>query len=69
MCLCPAVPLTTVHCALAACKLKHTHTGWQSWQWDSLAKMMHVVPHVGDPGSDASRVLVRVGHGDPAGGH
>jgi hypothetical protein len=35
------------------------HTGWQSWQWDSLAKMMHVVPHVGDPGSDASRVLVR----------
>lgn len=31
---------------------------WQAWQWYSLAKMVHVVSHVGDPGSDASRVLV-----------
>lgn len=34
--------------------------GWQSWLWYSLAKVVHVIPHVGDPLSDASRVLVSV---------
>lgn len=33
-------------------------TAWHSWEWYGLAKMVHVVPHVGDPASDASRVLV-----------
>ncbi|KAF8061162.1 eif3g-a [Scenedesmus sp. PABB004] len=32
--------------------------GWQSWLWYSLGKLVHVLTHVGDPGSDASRVVV-----------
>ncbi len=32
--------------------------GWQGWLWYSLAKMMHVINHVGDPASDASRILI-----------
>lgn len=34
------------------------HAGWQSWLWYILAKLFHVTPHVGDPASDATRVLV-----------
>eukprot|EP00879_Flechtneria_rotunda_P013528 GHRR01014126.1.p1 GENE.GHRR01014126.1~~GHRR01014126.1.p1 ORF type:complete len:354 (+),score=77.98 GHRR01014126.1:511-1572(+) len=36
--------------------------GWQAWTWYSLAKLMHVVSHVGDPATDASRILV-LGYG------
>ncbi len=34
------------------------HTDWHSWEWYGLCKVAHVTPHVGDPGADASRVLV-----------
>jgi hypothetical protein len=33
---------------------------WQSWEWYSLCKIAYVTPHVGDPGADASRVVVSV---------
>eukprot|EP00879_Flechtneria_rotunda_P019430 GHRR01020408.1.p1 GENE.GHRR01020408.1~~GHRR01020408.1.p1 ORF type:complete len:473 (+),score=113.43 GHRR01020408.1:178-1419(+) len=32
--------------------------GWHQWVWYVLAKIFHVITHVGDPATDAARILV-----------
>jgi hypothetical protein len=33
-------------------------SGTSQWMWYSMAKLMHVINHVGDPASDAARILI-----------
>jgi hypothetical protein len=58
----PPQPATTTVVATTAAAPPLLPAGLSGWVWYTAARMVHVFTHVGDPESDASRVLM-LGYG------